>query len=80
MSCISSFSHSLFQLKASCVCLCFIDDCKDSDVPLAELSFNNINVNQKLQNVMEGQARFSLMGDYYNRELSGWEPFIEPWR
>ncbi|MGH0120150.1 UNVERIFIED_CONTAM: hypothetical protein FKN15_065311 [Acipenser sinensis] len=27
----------------------------------------------------KGTASFTLSGDYYNRELSGWEPFIEPW-
>ncbi|KAK3098591.1 hypothetical protein FSP39_021054 [Pinctada imbricata] len=68
------------ELKSSCISLCLIDDCGDSDVPLAELDFNNIQVNQKLLPVKEGRALFSLTGDFYNRSLSGWEPFLEQWR
>ncbi|CAM9159237.1 unnamed protein product, partial [Lampetra fluviatilis] len=28
---------------------------------------------------LEGSAQFTLMADYYNRQLSGWEPFVERW-
>lgn len=28
------------QIKAESVCICFIDDCMDCDVPLAELTFS----------------------------------------
>ncbi|KAL5009744.1 hypothetical protein ScPMuIL_012049 [Solemya velum] len=68
------------ELKATCVCLCLIDDCRDADVPLAELSFNGVSFHQKLEPHIEGRATFQLLGDYYNRSLSGWEPFLEPWR
>lgn len=27
-----------------------------------------------------GRLQCKLTSDYYNRALSGWEPFIEPWR
>lgn len=27
-----------------------------------------------------GKLQCKLTSDYYNRALSGWEPFIEPWR
>lgn len=27
-----------------------------------------------------GRLQCRLTSDYYNRTLSGWEPFIEPWR
>ncbi|KAK7884105.1 hypothetical protein WMY93_027228 [Mugilogobius chulae] len=34
---------------------------------------------QRIGSTQEGTASFALSGDYYNRELSGWEPFVEPW-
>ncbi|XP_006866437.1 PREDICTED: vacuolar protein sorting-associated protein 13D isoform X2 [Chrysochloris asiatica] len=67
------------EIKAESVCLCFIDDCMDCDVPLAELTFSRLNFLQHVRTSLEGYAHFTLSGDYYNRALSGWEPFIEPW-
>ncbi|XP_055275585.1 intermembrane lipid transfer protein VPS13D isoform X1 [Moschus berezovskii] len=67
------------EMKAESVCICFIDDCMDCDVPLAELTFSRLNFLQHVRTSPEGYAHFTLSGDYYNRALSGWEPFIEPW-
>ncbi|XP_019397092.1 PREDICTED: vacuolar protein sorting-associated protein 13D isoform X2 [Crocodylus porosus] len=67
------------EIKAESICICFIDDCMDCDVPLAELTFSRLNFLQHVRANPEGYAQFTLSGDYYNRELSGWEPFIEPW-
>ncbi|KAM8927222.1 intermembrane lipid transfer protein VPS13D [Pelodytes ibericus] len=67
------------ELKADNICICFIDDCMDCDVPLAEITFSRLNFFQYLVSNPDGSAGFTLSGDYYNRELSGWEPFIEPW-
>ncbi|XP_034358412.1 LOW QUALITY PROTEIN: intermembrane lipid transfer protein VPS13D [Arvicanthis niloticus] len=67
------------EVKAESVCICFIDDCMDCDVPLAELTFSRLNFLQHIRTNPEGYAHFTLSGDYYNRALSGWEPFIEPW-
>ncbi|XP_029434245.1 vacuolar protein sorting-associated protein 13D isoform X2 [Rhinatrema bivittatum] len=67
------------EIKAESICICFIDDCMDCDVPLAELTFSRLNFLQHVGCSPEGFAQFTLSGDYYNRELSGWEPFIEPW-
>uniref|UniRef100_UPI0037E8D5D5 intermembrane lipid transfer protein VPS13D n=1 Tax=Semicossyphus pulcher TaxID=241346 RepID=UPI0037E8D5D5 len=78
-----SSSHSAplsgVEVKAESVCICFIDDCLDCDIPLAELTFSRLYVLQRIGSTQEGNASFTLCGDYYNRELSGWEPFIEPW-
>ncbi|XP_067382192.1 intermembrane lipid transfer protein VPS13D isoform X3 [Channa argus] len=78
-----SSSHSAplsgLEVKAESVCICFIDDCLDCDIPLAELTFSRLYVLQRIGSTQEGKASFTLSGDYYNRELSGWEPFIEPW-
>uniref|UniRef100_A0A3Q2P469 Vacuolar protein sorting 13 homolog D n=1 Tax=Fundulus heteroclitus TaxID=8078 RepID=A0A3Q2P469_FUNHE len=78
-----SSSHSCplsgVEVKADSVCICFIDDCLDCDIPLAELTFSRLYVLQRIGSTQEGNASFTLSGDYYNRELSGWEPFIEPW-
>uniref|UniRef100_A0A1A7ZDZ5 Vacuolar protein sorting 13D n=1 Tax=Nothobranchius furzeri TaxID=105023 RepID=A0A1A7ZDZ5_NOTFU len=67
------------ELRADSICICLIDDCLDCDVPLAELTFSRLNVLQRIGSTREGNASCTLSGDYYNRELSGWEPFIEPW-
>ncbi|XP_069382319.1 intermembrane lipid transfer protein VPS13D isoform X3 [Paralichthys olivaceus] len=78
-----SSSHSAplsgIEVKAESVCICFIDDCLDCDIPLAEFTFSRLYVLQRIGSTQEGNASFTLSGDYYNRELSGWEPFIEPW-
>ncbi|KAM9299302.1 intermembrane lipid transfer protein VPS13D [Gastrophryne carolinensis] len=67
------------DLKADNVCICFIDDCMDCDVPLAEITFSRLTFFQHFVSNPDGSAEFTLAGDYYNRELSGWEPFVEPW-
>ncbi|EGV98424.1 Vacuolar protein sorting-associated protein 13D, partial [Cricetulus griseus] len=67
------------EVKAESICICFIDDCMDCDVPLAEFTFSRLNFLQHIRTSPEGYAHFTLSGDYYNRALSGWEPFIEPW-
>ncbi|KAM6924954.1 intermembrane lipid transfer protein VPS13D [Xenentodon cancila] len=76
-------SHSAplsgLEVKADSICICFIDDCLDCDIPLAELTFTRLYVLQRIGSTQEGNSSFSLSGDYYNRELSGWEPFLEPW-
>ncbi|KAK0134325.1 Vacuolar protein sorting-associated protein 13D [Merluccius polli] len=75
-----SASHSApLSGRGESVCICFIDDCLDCDIPLAELTFSRLYVLQRIGSSQEGNASFTLSGDYYNRELSGWEPFIEPW-
>ncbi|XP_076596695.1 intermembrane lipid transfer protein VPS13D isoform X1 [Chaetodon auriga] len=78
-----SSSHSAplsgVEVKAESVCICFIDDCLDCDIPLAELTLSRLYVLQRIGSSQEGNTSFTLSGDYYNRELSGWEPFIEPW-
>ena len=68
----------LFQVKASNICVCVIDDCRDSDVPLVELSVSQLALEQEVGG--GGTAKCILASDYYNRLLSGWEPFIEPWK
>ncbi|MGH0118333.1 UNVERIFIED_CONTAM: hypothetical protein FKN15_048569 [Acipenser sinensis] len=67
------------EVKAESLCICFIDDCLDCDVPLAEITFSRLYFLQRVGSNPKGTASFTLSGDYYNRELSGWEPFIEPW-
>lgn len=100
------------EIKTSCLSLCIIDDCRDSDVPLLELSFSQLNIRQAISEIGllptptnsvkatpehtggskqlrkysnssfrsgDGWLECTLAGYYYNRILSGWEPFIEPW-
>uniref|UniRef100_A0A4X1W826 Vacuolar protein sorting 13 homolog D n=1 Tax=Sus scrofa TaxID=9823 RepID=A0A4X1W826_PIG len=51
-----------------------MDDCRK-----ALLVCQGLNFLQHVRTSPEGYAHFTLSGDYYNRALSGWEPFIEPW-
>ncbi|XP_043916363.1 vacuolar protein sorting-associated protein 13D [Protopterus annectens] len=76
---IAAVPVSGVKVKAETVCICFIDDCLDCDIPLAELTFSSLNFFQRIGTNPDGKAHFKLSGDYYNRELSGWEPCIEPW-
>lgn len=74
----SAISFQTIEIKLSCLSICVIDDCRDADVPLLELSMSQLNLKQELNG--SGSAKFLFTSDYYNRVLSGWEPFIEPWR
>lgn len=67
------------EVKCNLLSLCVIDDCRDADVPLLEVGVQSLEL---VQNCVEnsGTAECMLSGDYYNRALSGWEPFLEPWR
>jgi len=59
--------------------LCIMDDCKDCDVPLLEVSVHSLEIHQSFMK-LKGEAECIISGDYYNRSLSGWEPFLEPWK
>lgn len=75
-------SNALFvqamELQTPCLKICIIDDCRDADVPLLEMTMTELSLRQSLPGPGFASANFSV--DYYNRVLSGWEPFIEPWR
>ena len=66
------------EITTTCLRVCIIDDCRDADVPLAELMLIDLSLGQALDG--PGSVRGTFGVDYYNRVLSGWEPFIEPWK
>lgn len=66
------------ELQASCMRICIIDDCRDADVPLLEVTLADFSMRKVNHQPGLLSAVFSV--DYYNRVLSGWEPFVEPWR
>ncbi|XP_029665286.1 LOW QUALITY PROTEIN: vacuolar protein sorting-associated protein 13D-like [Formica exsecta] len=66
------------ELEASCIRICIIDDCRDADVPLLEITLADFSMRKIRQQPGFLSAIFSV--DYYNRVLSGWEPFVEPWQ
>lgn len=37
-------------MKAESVCICFIDDCLDCDIPLAELTFSSKSRSDQISN------------------------------
>ncbi|RLU23666.1 hypothetical protein DMN91_003872 [Ooceraea biroi] len=71
-------SFRTVEVQASCMRICIIDDCRDADVPLLEVTLADFNMQKMNQQPGSLSATFSV--DYYNRVLSGWEPFVEPWR
>lgn len=75
----SVLSFQLIQINIKCLSICVIDDCRDADVPLLELSLSSLNIEQNYGNLGSFKVEGILGGDYYNRVLSGWEPFLEPW-
>lgn len=68
----------VLELQSSCVKICVIDDCRDADVPLVECTLMDLSFKQESDGPGTMSGIFGV--DYYNRVLSGWEPFIEPWR
>lgn len=60
--------------------VCLIDDCVDHDVPLLELSLADLQAEHCLaEEVRQGKARALFAGEYYNRNISAWEPVLESW-
>ncbi|CAL4225809.1 unnamed protein product, partial [Meganyctiphanes norvegica] len=66
------------EVKTGGVNICIIDDCGDCDVPLLEISLLHLGLKQDWEG--KGSAACNLSVEYYNRYLSGWEPFLEPWK
>ncbi|XP_063232383.1 intermembrane lipid transfer protein Vps13D [Bacillus rossius redtenbacheri] len=75
----STLSFDVIEVHIGCLSVCVIDDCRDADVPLIELSLYDLLLRRELRNGI-GMAQCMFSSDYYNRMLSGWEPFTEPWR
>ena len=73
----TSVSFTSVQVKTSCISLVVIDDCKDADCPLLELSLSSVNLKQRHDGF--GSLFATISSSYYNRSLSSWEPCIEPW-
>lgn len=79
--------NSVF-LRASSISICVIDDCRDADVPLLEVSLSQLEVTQdtaELRNngggsFRTGNLKGTFSSDFYSRVLSGWEPLVEPWK
>lgn len=61
-------------LKTHLLSICIIDDCRDADVPLLELSLAQLSLQQLLgtNRILDnGHMECHLAVDYYNRLLSG---------
>ncbi|CAF0789547.1 unnamed protein product [Rotaria sordida] len=73
---------NIHSIKFSCeqICLCLIDDCLNANIPLLNLNLTLIKFNLiEYETYSFLQADLQLNIDYYNRLLSGYEPFIELW-
>ncbi|KAK0083635.1 hypothetical protein PV325_008476 [Microctonus aethiopoides] len=72
-----AFKFHVIHIESACLKICIIDDCRDADVPLLELMLLNFMLKQVPNGPGCLRATFGI--DYYNRVLSGWEPFMESW-
>ena len=72
-------SSSFHQVQISSLSLCLIDDCFNRDVPLLDFTLSDAQVHHYMQEPFNGQLHAKLMGEYYNRNISAWEPMVEPW-
>ncbi|CAF3567800.1 unnamed protein product [Adineta steineri] len=73
---------NIHSMKFSCeqISLCLIDDCLNANIPLLNLTFKTIKLNiieYETYRLQQADLQFNI--DYYNRLLSGYEPFIELW-
>lgn len=59
----SSLDIQAVEIRASCISICVIDDCKDADVPLLEVSFSELEARQELGTFNDyQQLTFSASG------------------
>lgn len=92
---VNPLSVHAFCLRASYISVCVIDDCRDADVPLLELSLSQLDIapdglvgSPSTATTgggggglfKAGTLKGTFASDYYNRALSGWEPLVEPWK
>ncbi|CAG2102262.1 unnamed protein product [Medioppia subpectinata] len=71
-------SFSIIEVRIQNGTLCLIDDCNETDVPLLELNTSDFRLMQhNTEPILEGFSEMTFSCDYFNRALSGWEPFIE---
>ena len=78
----STTFFNLHAIKFSCeqLSLCLIDDCLNANIPLLNLNLTQMKLNHvEYESYRFQQAELQLNIDYYNRLLSGYEPFIELW-
>ena len=68
------------QVGLESLSICLIDDCSNNDIPLLNITVNELHAEHSLVSKHKGKATAVLCGDYYNRSISAWEPVIEPWR
>ncbi|CAF0865083.1 unnamed protein product [Adineta ricciae] len=74
---------NIHSIKFVCeqIALCLIDDCLNANIPLLNLTFKTIKfVMTEYETYRLHQADLEMNIDYYNRLLSGYEPFIELWQ
>ena len=60
--------------------LVLIDDCGNCDIPLGELNIEHVSIQQRFDAPFSGNAKIRLATNYYNRNISAWEPLVEPFK
>ena len=72
----SKISFTNFEVKVSGINLCLIDDRREADIPLIDISLHRLHLHHDFEKL--GEARGQLSASYYNPNLSTWEPWMEP--
>ena len=71
----SKVSFTNFECKISTINVCIIDDCRDADVPLVDLTLQRLHLHHDYERI--GEASCVLASSYYNRALSSWERYAD---
>ncbi len=74
----SKISFTSLEIKLSGLSVCLIDDSRETDVPLFDLSLKRLHLRHDFEQVGEASATLSAL--YFSKDLSAWEPLVEPWR
>ena len=77
--CVVYTIYCILQVHINSLSLCLIDDCFNRDVPLLDFTLSDAHIRHHIQGSFNGQLHARLIGEYYNRNISAWEPVIEPW-
>lgn len=73
------------ELQMPAVRFCLIDDYDGRDLPLVELKLDNVNTSLRVDSKIGGSTKLggtcqgSASTDFYNGNLSAWEPVVESW-
>jgi hypothetical protein len=68
------------KFKSNGLRLILFDDSTDLNLPLLDVGIKSVYVDAKdWSSALNLKATCSLYANYFNRNISNWEPVVEPW-